>query len=102
MFSLGISMQLPTGFEAIVAPRSSVAKNYGIILANSIGIIDESYCGNDDVWRFIAYAIRDTHIPFDARVAQFRIMKHQNPLEFIEVEELKNANRGGIGSTGRI
>lgn len=102
IFSLGISMQLPTGFEAIVAPRSSCAKNYGIILANSIGIIDESYCGNDDVWRFIAYAIRDTHIPFDTRVAQFRIMKHQNPLEFIEVEELKNANRGGIGSTGRI
>lgn len=97
---LGVAMQLPEGYEAIVAPRSSTFKKYGVILVNSIGIIDESYCGDNDQWHFLAFAVRDTHISKNDRICQFRILKHQPELEFEEVAHLENENRGGIGSTG--
>lgn len=100
MIPLGVSMELPEGYEAIVAPRSSTFKNYGILLTNGIGIIDESYCGNDDIWQFPAYATRDTTIRKNDRICQFRIIKHQPHLEFDEVMFLENDNRGGLGSTG--
>lgn len=100
MFPLGVAMELPEGYEAIVAPRSSTFKRYGIILVNSIGIIDESYCGDNDQWQYLAYAVRDTIIPKNERICQFRIIKHQPEIEFLEVEELENKDRGGIGSTG--
>lgn len=99
---LGVSMELPKGYEAIVAPRSSTYKKYGVLLANSIGIIDESYCGDDDQWMFLAYATKDTVILKNERICQFRIIKHQPEIEFEEVETLNNESRGGIGSTGRI
>lgn len=102
MFPLGVAMQLPKGYEAIVAPRSSTFKKYGIILVNSFGIIDESFCGDNDEWQYLAYAMRDTHIPKNERICQFRIVKHQPEIELIEVEELGNQDRGGIGSTGRM
>lgn len=102
MFSLGVAMQLPKGYEAIVAPRSSTFRKYGVILVNSIGIIDESFCGDSDEWHFLAYALRDTVIPKNERVCQFRIIEHQPEIEFVEVETLGNASRGGIGSTGRV
>lgn len=94
-------MQLPEGYEAIIAPRSSTYKNFGITLAGSIGIIDESYCGKDDVWKFPAIAYQDTWIRKNDRIAQFRLVKHQEQQEFEEVEELTGNNRGGIGSTGK-
>lgn len=97
---LGVAMELPKGYEAIVAPRSSTPKNFGIMCANSFGIIDESYCGNTDYWAFPAYAIRDTVIPIHSRIAQFRIQKHQPVIEFVPVNSLSNPNRGGFGSTG--
>lgn len=100
MFPLGVAMQLPEGYEAIIAPRSSTFKKYGVILVNSIGIIDESYCGDNDQWHFLAFAVRDTHISKNDRICQFRILKHQPKLEFEEVSCLENENRGGIGSTG--
>lgn len=100
LISLGISMELPKGYEAIVAPRSSSFKNFGIIQSNSIGIIDESYCGDDDVWKFPAIAFRDTHIDVNDRICQFRLFKHQPELEFEVKENLENDNRGGFGSTG--
>lgn len=100
MFPLEVAMQLPDGYEAIIAPRSSTFKKYGVILVNSIGIIDESYCGDNDQWQFLAFAIRDTHISKNDRICQFRILKHQPELEFEEVSCLENENRGGIGSTG--
>ena len=100
MIPLGIAMQLPKGYEAIVAPRSSTFKHFGIISANSIGIIDESYCGDDDEWNFLAYAVKGTYIPKGTRICQFRIVEHQPKVEFDVVEELGNENRGGIGSTG--
>jgi dUTP pyrophosphatase len=102
MIPLGFAMELPKGYEALVAPRSSTFKKYGVLLANSIGIIDESYKGDNDEWHFLAYAVRDTVIRKNERICQFRIIKHQPRLKLIEVESLGNADRGGIGSTGRI
>ena len=99
---LGVAMQLPEGYEALVIPRSSTYKKYGILLANSIGLIDNSYCGPDDEWSFPAYATRDTFIAKDERICQFRILKNQPEVEIVTVSELKNPNRGGVGSTGRI
>lgn len=101
MIPLGVAMELPKGYEALVVPRSSTFKRYGIILANSIGIIDESYKGDDDEWNFLAYAMRDTEIKKNERICQFRIIGHQPEIEIKEVDALGNENRGGIGSTGR-
>lgn len=101
LLPLGVSIQIPSGYEAIVAPRSSTFKNYGILMTNSIGVIDESYCGDDDQWHFPAYAVRDTCIPKNARICQFRLVRHQPELPIEEVDHLYNPNRGGIGSTGR-
>ncbi len=101
LIPLGIAMELPEGYEAIVAPRSSTFKRGGILLANSIGIIDESYKGDNDEWHFPALAIRDTVITQNERICQFRIIKHQPEIEFEIVDSLGNENRGGLGSTGR-
>lgn len=97
---LCVAIELPKGYEAWMAPRSSTFKNYGVIQANSIGIIDESYNGDDDIWHFPAYATRDTFIPAGARICQFRIVKHQPSLWFRLVTFFGNKNRGGLGSTG--
>lgn len=101
LIPLGIAIALPEGYEAHVVPRSSTFKNFGIIQTNSMGIIDESYCGNDDQWFLPAYALRDTQISFNDRICQFRIMKHQPAFDFVEVESLDGNNRGGFGSTGK-
>lgn len=98
IISLGVSIKLPGGYEAIMAPRSSTFKNFGIIQTNSIGIFDESYCGTDDIWRFSAYALRDTKISLNDRIAQFRIIRHQPDITFTTVDTLSDINRGGIGS----
>lgn len=100
MIPLGVAMELPSGYEALVAPRSSTCKKLGIMSANSIGIIDESYKGDNDEWNFLAYAVRDTIIHKNERICQFRIIQHQPLIHLIEVETLGNADRGGIGSTG--
>ena len=100
LISLGVCMQLPQGYEAHVVPRSSTYKHFGIIETNSMGIIDNTYCGDDDVWFFPAYALRDTHINKYDRICQFRIMKKQPPILFKEVDVLGNENRGGHGSSG--
>ena len=102
MIPLGVAMELPKGYEAIVAPRSSTFKKYGIILANSIGVIDEAYKGDNDEWNFLAYAVRNTKIHKNERICQFRIIQHQPLIHLQEVESLGNVDRGGIGSTGRI
>lgn len=102
LIPLGIAMQLPDGYEALVAPRSSTHKQFGIILANSLGIIDETYCGDNDQWHFPAIALRYTHIKKNDRICQFRIIEHQPNFSFKEVDSLGNENRGGLGSTGRM
>ena len=102
MIPLGVCMELPHGYEALVAPRSSTFKKYGVLLANSIGVIDESYKGDNDEWNFLAYAVRDTTIQKNERICQFRIIEHQPLIMLKEVEVLGNSDRGGIGSTGRV
>lgn len=101
LIPLGIAMQLPAGYEAHVIPRSSTFKNFGIIQVNSMGLIDESYYGDNDQWYFPAIALRKTTILANDRICQFRIMKHQPQIEFREVDNLNNESRGGIGSTGK-
>ena len=100
LISLGVSMKLPEGYEAHVVPRSSTFKNFGVLQTNSFGIIDNSYSGTNDIWKFPALAMRDTVIHEGDRICQFRIMKKQPQIEFIEVNELDETDRGGIGSTG--
>jgi len=100
IISLGVAMELPEGYEGHVAPRSSTFKKFGIIQANSFGIIDHSYCGDKDIWGFPAIALRPTTIYRGDRICQFRIVKKQPQVEFEEVESLGNDNRGGFGSTG--
>ena len=102
MIPLGVAMELPKGYEALVAPRSSTFRKYGILLANSVGIIDEAYKGDNDEWNFLAYATKDTQIRKNERICQFRIIQHQPLIHLQEVESLGNVDRGGIGSTGRI
>lgn len=100
LIPLGVAMRLPAGYEAIVAPRSSTFRNFGILMVNSIGIIDQSYCGDDDEWRVPALAMRNTHIEKGERICQFRILKNQPALSFETVEHLESESRGGFGSTG--
>ncbi|MEY8352470.1 dUTP diphosphatase [Lachnospiraceae bacterium 54-53] len=101
LIPLGIAMELQSGYEAHVVPRSSTFKNYGVIQTNSMGIIDETYCGDNDQWFFPAYALRDTAIHINDRICQFRIMRHQPTISFAETDILANENRGGHGSTGK-
>lgn len=102
LIPLGVAMELPEGYEALVAPRSSTFKKMSILLANSIGIIDESYKGDNDEWHFPAYAVKDTIIRKNERICQFRIIEHQPLIHLVEVDKLGNADRKGLGSTGRF
>ena len=101
LISLGVSMELPKGYEAHIVPRSSTFKTWGIIQTNSMGVIDESYCGDNDIWKMPVYATRDTIIHKNDRICQSRIMEHQPSIEFEEVEHLEGEERGGFGSTGK-
>lgn len=100
LIRLGVGMILPQGYEAHVLPRSSTCKNFGIILSNSQGIIDESFQGNDDEWMFPAIAVRDTIIHKNDRICQFRIVEKQPEITFEKVDHLNAESRGGVGSTG--
>lgn len=101
LINLGVAMQLPKGYEAHIIPRSSTFKNFGIIQANHMGLVDESYAGPNDWFYMPAIALRDTEIQINDRICQFRIEKHQPQIQFEEVEELHAPDRGGIGSTGK-
>lgn len=113
LIRLGVAMQLPAGFEASALSRSSTYKNFSVILANGEGVIDQPYCGDNDEWRFNAIALADTTINEGDRICQFRIQLSQKAtmwqkikwllssgIEIVEVDELDNPDRGGIGSTG--
>ncbi len=101
LIPLGVAMELPAGYEAHLVPRSSTFKNYGILQTNSCGIIDCSYCGDEDMWRMPVYATRDTVIRENDRICQFRIVENQPKIQFDEVTSLNNDSRGGFGSTGK-
>jgi dUTP pyrophosphatase len=100
LLPLGVGMKLPEGYEAVVVPRSSTFKTWGVLQTNSFGVIDNSYSGNEDQWKFPAYATRDIKINKNDRICQFRIQKIMDKVEFIEVDNLDEISRGGIGSTG--
>lgn len=100
LIPLGVAMELPKGYEAHVLPRSSMFKNFGIIQTNSMGLIDESYCGDNDQWFLPVLAMRDTKIEKGERICQFRIVKKMPEVNFVEVEKLESPDRGGHGSTG--
>jgi len=101
LISLGISVKLPKDYEAHIAPRSSTFKNWGILQVNSVGVVDESYCGEGDLWMMPVYATRDTVISENDRICQFRIVKKMPELRITEVEALSGPDRGGFGSTGK-
>ena len=100
LIRLGVAMELPQGYEAHVVPRSSTYKNFGLIQTNHMGVIDESYKGDADEWKWPALAMRDTEVHACDRLCQFRIMKHQPQINFIEVQTLENEDRGGFGTSG--
>ena len=100
LIPLGVAMALPQGYEAHIVPRSSTFKKWGILQVNSMGVIDNSYSGDNDQWMMPVYATRDVVIEFGDRICQFRIMENQPKIEFCEVEHLEGADRGGFGSTG--
>lgn len=101
LIPLGVAMELPKGYEAHVVPRSSTFKNYGLIQTNSCGVIDGSYCGDNDMWHVPMYATRDVTVEKNDRVCQFRIERNQPEITFVECDSLGNENRGGFGSTGK-
>ena len=100
LINLGVSMKLPEGYEAHIAPRSSTFKNYGLLQVNSVGVVDNSYSSDKDIWRMPVWATIDTVVHVNDRICQFRIVKNQPKIEFAEVEHLDGVERGGFGSTG--
>lgn len=113
LINLGIAIQLPKGTEAIIVPRSSTYKNFGVLQSNHIGVVDYSYKGDNDEWKFPAVALMDTTIQEGDRICQFRVQLSQKAtvwqklkwlfssgIKLIEVENLNNPDRNGIGTTG--
>ena len=100
IIKLGVGMKLPEGYEAHIVPRSSTYKKWGIIQTNSVGIVDNSYSGDNDQWMMPVLAMRDTHISKNDRICQFRIVEKQPDVEFTVVEKLDDTSRGGFGTTG--
>lgn len=102
LISLGVSIQLPDGYEAYIVPRSSTFKHWGIIQTNHMGVIDNSYCGDNDIWMFPALATRDVLIEKNSRICQFRIQKKMDNIAITTVEHLGDTDRGGFGSSGKV
>lgn len=101
LIPLGIAVELPEGYEAHLAPRSSTFRNWGILQVNGVGVVDRSFCGDGDEWKMPVWATRDTVIEKGDRICQFRILRNQPELEFVECEHLSGVDRGGFGSTGK-
>lgn len=113
LIPLGVAMQLPAGYEAVVVPRSSTFKHWSIIQVNSQGVIDQTYCGPNDQWRMPVVALNATQIQKGDRVCQFRIQLSQKAtfwqrlsnlfcsgIKIKLVDELSNPDRGGFGHSG--
>ena len=102
LISLGVSIQLPDGYEALIVPRSSTFKNWGVLQTNHCGVIDNSYCGDNDIWMFPSLATRDVFIEKNSRICQFRIQQKMQYVSFETVDNLGNPDRKGFGSSGRV
>jgi dUTP pyrophosphatase len=100
LIDLGVSVECPEGYWMQLVPRSSTFKKYGIIQTNSFGVIDTSYCGDNDIVMLPVYATRNTRIPKGERICQFRLVK-DIPFNIVEVDKLEGPDRGGFGSTGK-
>lgn len=98
---LGFAMELPKGYEAYILPRSGTFRKTRLLLTNSQGVVDNSYCGNEDEWMAMFYATGEGHIDIGDRLVQIRIQKSQPSFEFTEVDDLENEDRGGYGSSGK-
>lgn len=101
LIPLGIGMILPDGYEAHIAPRSSTFANFGILQTNGLGIVDNSYSGDDDQWMMPVLALRDTRITKGDRICQFRIVQKMPAITIQETEHLNLVSRKGFGSTGK-
>ena len=101
LISMGISVEIPKGYEMLIVPRSSAYKNFGILQTVEMGVVDESFCGDNDIIHMPILAMRDTEIHINDRIGQFRLMPHQPEVHFIEVDHLDNEDRGGFGTTGK-
>ena len=101
LISMGISVEIPKGYEMLIVPRSSAYKNFGILQTNAMGVVDESFCGDNDIIHMPILAMRDTEIHINDRIGQFRLMPHQPEVHFIAVDHLDNEDRGGFGTTGK-
>ena len=101
LISMGISVEIPKGYEMLIVPRSSAYKNFGILQTNAMGVVDESFCGDNDIIHMPILAMRDTEIHINDRIGQFRLMPHQPEVHFIEVDHLDSEDRGGFGTTGK-
>ncbi len=101
LISMGISVEIPKGYEMLIVPRSSAYKNFGILQTNAMGVVDESFCGDNDIIHMPILAMRDTELHINDRIGQFRLMPHQPEVHFIEVDHLDNEDRGGFGTTGK-
>ena len=99
--NLGVNIKVPKGYEGLLAPRSSMFKNYGLIQTNSVGVIEDNYCGNNDVWMLPVYALKDGKITKGDRLCQFRTLKSMGHTHFTVVDDMEDCNRGGLGSTGK-
>lgn len=104
LIPLGVAMKLPAGYEAHIAPRSSTFKNYGIIMTNSVGVVDNSYCGPNDMWKIpvlkLGAGLKGPLIKKGERICQFRIIKKQPKIVFEDSTLEDQKDRGGFGSTG--
>ena len=100
LIPLGVIISVPSGYESILVPRSSTFKKYGIIQTNGIGVIDHLYCGPNDEWKMPVYATRDTVIPANTRICQFRIIPSQEVTIRTVNSVMQTKSRGGFGSTG--
>lgn len=100
LLDLGISVECPQGYWLQIVPRSSTYKNWGIIQANSFGVVDTSYCGDNDIIKMPILATKDIYIPANTRICQFRLVKDID-FGIVEVEHLDGPDRGGFGSTGQ-
>ena len=115
LIDLGVAMKLPEDFEAWLVPRSGTFKKYGLTQTNGIGIIDNSYSGNGDIWKMPVLAHQDTFVAKGERLCQFRLMPTMDAmitggkpmlsikpgLVIVEVSQLDDVDRGGFGSSGR-
>ena len=118
MIPLGFALELPENWEGLLAPRSSTFKTWGCIQTNSVGVVDDTYIGDNDEWHMpvfclqakdgididvngIKVSVKGTIIKSGDKIGQFRIQESMPALEFIEVEHFGNADRGGFGTTGK-